>query len=571
MKKVINTAMTVEYSRSSNARQRLARDPRSVLLAVLFTSWNSVASASDTEMRAEMEALKAQVRRLEHRLESQTKDRKGTNREVERVTKSDASSAKSDALWPDVFHYKNVTLKPGGFFEFGAVHRDRFMGADLATPFGNIPYANNPTSHDGETRFTARRSRFTLQTDANLDDETHARLYFAADFLSAAQTANLTQSDSFNLRFRELYTSLDRSDYGLHVSAGQMYSLASLNSRGTTPDAFLVPPVIDDQYLPGYTWSRQPGVRISKDLPYDLQIAVGAEAAYTNFAAPGMNFTGTVAPIPANGVSQTLPGTYYPGAYSQNPIGGSLYNSLNAVTFNHVPDLMTKASWDPTLFDRKIHIEGGGMLRNLNDRTFGGNHDVWAGSGFIGVTVPVIPKLVDFQLSGITGRANGRYGSASIADATFDWTGAPQPIHERQLLVGVTVHPTPKTDVYAFAGGEFAGAQYSTVSLPKTAYLAGGVYSFGYGNPGFVNSGCSVEGSYTGGPYGLIGSCVGQTKSLRQLTGGVWHNFYDGPGGKVRVGAQYSYTIKDSFIGVGGAPKATENMIFLSLRYMPFN
>ena len=53
-----------------------------------------------------------------------------------------------------------------------------------------------------------------MQTDAELDDETHVRMYLATDFLGAGQTANLNQSDSFNFRFRELYMQIDRSDFG---------------------------------------------------------------------------------------------------------------------------------------------------------------------------------------------------------------------------------------------------------------------------------------------------------------------------------------------------------------------
>ena len=68
-------------------------------------------------------------------------------------------------------------------------------------------------THD-ETRFTARRSRFILSTDADLDNVTHAKMYLATDFLSDAQTGTLTQSDSWNLRWRELYLKVDRSDFG---------------------------------------------------------------------------------------------------------------------------------------------------------------------------------------------------------------------------------------------------------------------------------------------------------------------------------------------------------------------
>ena len=113
-----------------------------------------------------------------------------------------------------------MKITPGGFFEFATLHRDRNMDSDLATPFGNIPYANAVTSHQDETRFTARRSRFILSTDADLDNVTHAKMYLATDFLSDAQTGTLTQSDSWNLRWRELYFKVDRSDIGAAFRRG---------------------------------------------------------------------------------------------------------------------------------------------------------------------------------------------------------------------------------------------------------------------------------------------------------------------------------------------------------------
>ena len=559
-------------SMKRNARHKLKRFLTGVSSAAALASFCVPAFATDAETKAEIRALKEQLRRLENRLEAQAQTQKKTQQQVERVAAvkgkavagqpADHVAVGTDdgAPWPSAFYFKAVKVTPGGFFEFGTVHRDHFIGADLATPFGQIPYQNNPTAHSDETRFTARRSRFILQTDADLDEATHVREYLAADFLSAAQTATLTQSDSFNFRFRELYMKLDRNDYGLHFSAGQAYSLVGLNSRGTTVDTFLTPPVIDDQYMPGFTWSRQPGVRLSKDLPYNTQIAIGAEAAYTNFTTPAYSVNGLTAPYPGTGL---------PGAYNQLPVSGSLYNSVNAVTFNDVPDLITKASWDPDFAGHAVHLEGGGILRNLNDRTYGGNHDQWAGGAVAGVIVSIIPKWLDFQASGMSGNGIGRYGAASLADATFNWQGGPQAIHERQVMIGLTAHVTPQTDIYAFAGGEFAASSYGYANYGKNPYgLPAGLFSFGYGNPTAVNVGCNFEGAASSGS---IMSCVGQTKDVRQVTGGIWHNFYDGPAGKVRVGAQYSYTVRDSFQGIGGAYKGTENMFFTSLRYYPFN
>ena len=38
----------------------------------------------------------------------------------------------------------------------------------------------------------------------------------------------------------------------------------------------------------------------------------------------------------------------------------------------------------------------------------------------------------------------------------------------------------------------------------------------------------------------------------------------------MQVGAQYSYTRRMAFQGVGPTPQSDENMVFLSFRYYPF-
>ncbi len=38
----------------------------------------------------------------------------------------------------------------------------------------------------------------------------------------------------------------------------------------------------------------------------------------------------------------------------------------------------------------------------------------------------------------------------------------------------------------------------------------------------------------------------------------------------MQMGAQYSYTRREAFRGVGGAPSTDENVVMVSLRYLPF-
>ena len=85
--------------------------------------------------------------------------------------------------------------------------RDRFIGADIATPFGNIPFANVPSSHTDEFRFSARRSRLSFLALGDVDPATHLAGWDEFDFLGAAQTANSNESNSYKARRSGMKTS----------------------------------------------------------------------------------------------------------------------------------------------------------------------------------------------------------------------------------------------------------------------------------------------------------------------------------------------------------------------------
>lgn len=65
-------------------------------------------------------------------------------------------------------------------------------------------------------------------------------------------------------------------------------------------------------------------------------------------------------------------------------------------------------------------------------------------------------------------------------------------------------------------------------------------------------------------------ACAGNTRRIRQITGGFWDKIYSGSFGKAQVGIVYSYTQRQLFEGIGGAPQASQNMAYVSFRYYPF-
>jgi hypothetical protein len=173
------------------------------------------------------------------------------------------------------------------------VTRDRFIGADIATPFGNIPFANVPSSHLTNSAFPPA----TFLALGDVEPATHLAGWGEFDFLGACRRPIPIESNSYNPRIRQLYMTVDQDDFGAHLLAGQAWTLATMNLVGIVPRTENTPLVIDDQYVPGFTWARQPQIRVTKDFDQTLWFALSAENPQTTF---GSTFS-------RNGVAPTVP------------------------------------------------------------------------------------------------------------------------------------------------------------------------------------------------------------------------------------------------------------------------
>jgi hypothetical protein len=462
-------------------------------------------------------------------------------------------------IGPSSLFINNVSITPGGFFELATVARNHFIGADIATPFSNIPYANIPSSHVGEFRLSARRSRAALLVRGDVDPVTHLGGYGEFDWLGAAQTANENQTDSFNLRIRHLYLTVDNDDWGAHFLAGHAFTLATMDIVGILPRKENTPMTIEDQYVPGFVWARQDQIRVVKDFDKTLWAGLSVEQPATTF--------GGVAPVFPT-VINVLPGVISPPTGQGTIVGGSLLNSINPLSLNQAPDIIGKVAWDPTVFDRTIHVEGFGMYRNFVDRVvlpFGTvpafinhNNNTEGGGAGGSILVPIIPKMLEAQFSGMTGRGIGRYGAAQLPDVTFNVDGSLAPIPETMFLAGLVLHAWPGLDLYAYAGEEYESPKFNFTPFGVSSAFNGLI---GWGNPFFNNSGCTIE---------LSTVCSGNVRKVQSITGGFWQDIFKGPFGRLTGGVEYMFVQKYGFAGIGGAPSREENMLFTSLRYYPF-
>lgn len=462
----------------------------------------------------------------------------------------------------------NVTLTLGGFIDLSGVVRSSNLTSGLSTGFNSIPFPNSANSHSSETRFSAQHSRLSLLVNGRISPTVNVAAYFEGDLDGAATTSNSYQTNSYTPRVRQAYAQYDDSANGLHFLGGQGYSLATGFTTGLTPRKEAIPLTIDANYSPGFVYVRSPQLRVVKDFGPNYHLGLSIEGPESSYSFTG----GTLTPGTVNGLTgATLQGTLPKGTDGNSVLvfntGGSYLNNTANYSTDLTPDVVVKFAADPGYG----HYEVYGIGRTFKTTSYhtltatshtgAGKEEVAVGGGIGGSTVlPIIPKYLDFSGNVLAGYGVGRYLAGEIADATLGSNGQPRPLGEIGGLVGLVGHPIKPVDLYVYAGME---------QVRRNTFTAGGA-TYGYGPSSAAVAGCMTEG----------GSCSAQTRELENISVGGWWRFAHGNYGTMQAGAQYGYTHRIAFhgagannstaAGLGSTPKADENEVFFTLRYLPF-
>jgi hypothetical protein len=264
--------------------------------------------------------------------------------------------------------------------------------------------------------------------------------------------------------------------------------------------------------------------------------------------------------------SPTAPaGVTFTDSFVNNGTGSAsgLLNSGTTYSDDIAPDVVVKAAFDPGFG----HYEVYSLTRFMHNRGYGTlnssgglqNHTSTAQNFGVSFVLPVIPKMLEVQGSGLIGRGNGRYGSGQLDDAVGNpYNGSLSPLHEGQALLGLVSHPTKRLDLYVYGGIEDQKAQYGDGGAAVAAGKAA------------LNSGCDKNPSTTTTPTTNL-SCSGFVGSERMVAFGGWYKAYKGSLGSAQIGLQGTYladlTLPD---GNGVVGHTKDPMGFVSIRFYPF-
>jgi len=472
---------------------------------------------------------------------------------------------------PAVLHYMGIDLKPGGFIAGETVDRQRGIGGDINTSFSSIPFAGQTAADFSEFNGSGRQSRISLLAEGKMSHTT-LRAYYETDFLSAGTTSNDNQSNSYTLRMRQAWAQAELKS-GWSFTGGQMWSLATEYRSGLSNNKEATPLTIDSAYNVGFTWARQYGFRVTKTVSNKLWVGASVEEPQT------LNIGG-----------HNLPAI----VYQQLGNTSGVYNSGAYYSYNYAPDLVAKIAYEPgfghfelygvgrffraRVFPNAVSLNGGTASTTP---TAGAYTSKTQGGGLgLNARVPLLAKRLELGAHVLAGDGIGRYSASSLSDATEHANGSLELLAGGSALGSLEWHALPHLDLYAYYGGEYVKRAYYNVTGQTTS--SGQAILAGYGAPTNNVSGCHVEvapvASANNGNNGYVAgnatNCAADNRNTQEGTFGYWYRFYKGQKGTLQQGIQYSYAVRHTWLGIGdpltglgGSPKAIDNMWFTSFRY----
>jgi len=463
-------------------------------------------------------------------LQTTVTDLKGNQASLAATVSDETASIKKSIENPTTLHYKGINLTPGGFTAGETIWRSKATGGDIPTAFSALPYEGADAYSLSEFYGSARQSRVSLLAEGKTSWGT-LKGYYEADWLGTGISSNNNQSNSYALRQRVIWGSAETNNHW-KFAGGQMWSLATEDKVGISNDSsdILTPLTIDPNYVTGFVWTRQYGVRVVKSfkhaafgiaaenpqLLYSASLAGNTPYAVLGSAgANGGNYNAAISTCtPSNTVVNYTNEAETDSAGNTVDIASPVSKTVNGcanianISFNKAPDVLVKAAFDPGWG----HFEVFGILgfahetvypgETTNSNLYGGFTDVAAsaasGSAVLAapalttagyysdsikvggaggsLRVPIIPKVLTFGAKGLFGPGIGRYGDSTLSDVTANANGTLEPIHNVSGLFTLEANVTPRFVAYLNYGGDYAGREDEATPTATTLAAPSAVF-----------------------------------------------------------------------------------------------
>ncbi len=413
----------------------------------------------------------------------------------------------------------NTYVTLGGFLDFSFIARSTNLGSGLATSFGGIPFNDTPAGHLTDMLLSAQSTRPILRLDSMYKD-IKILGYFENDFLGNQPTNILVNTNGATFRLRLAFADLQRNRWEL--TGGQTWTLLTSNRTGISPlpDDVFYGKTMDPNTTIGISWARQAGIRVAYHRSPKIHFAIALENPLQYIG--GTEGAGTSV-LPSN----------LPASMASEVSSGTSSYATPAVR----PDILGKIAFDLGSF---LHSELVGVtskVKTYNSAT--GNSFSTTGGG-IGFNNNVgIGKRVRLFENALYGRGIGRYLFGQGPDVVINSNGRATNVEAASGLVGAEVQVTRSTLLTAYYGTDYFGR--AIVWDPEAMKYVG---------------------------YGYAGSANSQNRFVQELTVGLRQAIWDDPRyGNLTFAVQYSYLFRDPWWVAADPARATENMLYLNMRY----
>jgi hypothetical protein len=409
------------------------------------------------------------------------------------------------------FHIGGAEFTPNGFLDLPFVWRSRDLGSGPATAFGSVPFSNTAAGRLDDIRTSAQTSRIGLTITEHPTANIAVTGYIEADFVGNQATSLYVTSNSDTMRMRHFYVDVQKGKW--EVLGGQTWTLLIPNRNGVSSAGSNIFLGLgeDANYLVGLPWTRPGQFRLVYHANKNWTIAASIE----------------------NPEQFVTAATTVPAFASTEVDNGTLTSTPNVR-----PDIIAKIAYDTTVSGKSLHFDMAGISRQFRVTPAAGVfHDA---QGVGGTFNAILEVAKHFSLVGnvLYGTGVGRYMEGLGPDFAIGPNGTISPVHTAAGIAGFEYTPTPKSQFYAYYGGDYFGRNYTVVS--PGSYL-------GFGFPGSTNA----------------------NRQIQEATFGYTYTFWKNPKyGALQIYSQYAYVTRAPWSVAAGTPSvAHTSMVFEALRF----